>query len=340
MSQHQMIPIDQIELDKTNPRIQHALEMYGGKITAEHIKLALGATTNDPDEETSQKTPNIINLRKSILANGGIIQPIILNRKGENSYICIEGNTRVLIYREFLSQKKEGNWSSIPAIIHDHIEQSDIDAIRLSAHLVGPRPWYPYSKAKYLNHLRTSGSLSWEKIRDLCGGSELELKYDVAAYEDIEEYYRPVVEDRGYDFDVRRFSGFVELQKPGIKQAIFDAGYDLTNFANWIHDGKLKPLNTIRRLPNILKNEGAKKAFLKDGAWEAIKKLDIGTDQSKTLKEASIEDLSRELISRIYKLNYDKDQKLRESESMLASIDDLFDAVIHHRSQLNTVNDE
>ena len=70
----------------------------------------------------------------------------------------------------------------------------------------------------------------------------------------MEQYYRPVVGDDG-TFDTTRFSGFVELQKPGIKQAITATGFTLTDFAKWIHDNTLYPLQKVRLLPRILRNE-------------------------------------------------------------------------------------
>jgi hypothetical protein len=78
----------------------------------------------------------------------------------------------------------------------------------------------------------------------------------------MEQYYRPLIGDDG-DFDTTRFSGFVELQKPGIKQAITVAGFDFSDFATWIHEGKLFPLQKVRVLPRILRNDKARDIFLK-----------------------------------------------------------------------------
>ena len=65
----------------------------------------------------------------------------------------VEGNTRLAIYRAFLRDKIPGEWKTIPAIVHGSLAQKQVDAIRLQCHIVGPRPWDPYSKAKYLDHL-------------------------------------------------------------------------------------------------------------------------------------------------------------------------------------------
>lgn len=54
----------------------------------------------------------------------------------------------------------------------------------------------------------------------------------INAYSEMETYYRPIIPDDG-SFDTTRFSGFVELQKPGIKEAIAKAGFDVTHFSRW-----------------------------------------------------------------------------------------------------------
>ena len=98
---------------------------------------------------------------------------------------------------------------------------------------MGPRPWDPYSKAKYLYELRTQEHLPFATIVDYCGGRQTEVVEHINAYSDMEQHYRPVLGDDGA-FDTTRFSGFVELQKPGIKQAITATGFDLSDFARWI----------------------------------------------------------------------------------------------------------
>ena len=113
---HDRVLIDDIELDRSNPRIRKFLEMYGDDPTPEQIFLALGAG-NDDDASTSSST-TYEKLKQSILSNGGIIQPIILNRRQDGTLICVEGNTRVALYRHFRDTKVAGDWTRIPALVH------------------------------------------------------------------------------------------------------------------------------------------------------------------------------------------------------------------------------
>lgn len=298
--------VEEIELDQSNPRIRKFLEMYGDEPTSEQIFLALGA--GNEDDVGSSNSTTYEKLKQSIISNGGIIQPIILNRRSDGSLICVEGNTRVALYKHFHDTNVKGEWTRIPALVHDEIDQASVHAIRLQVHLVGPRPWDPYSKAKYLYELRTQEHLPFATIVDYCGGRQNEVVESINAYADMEQYYRPVVGDDG-EFDTTRFSGFVELQKPGLKQAITAAGFNLSDFARWIHDGRLFPLQKVRVLPRILRNEKARAIFLKQGARKAESVLEK-PDLNRTLQEAEIGQFARALVAKIATLPYSECQRI------------------------------
>lgn len=306
---HENISVAKIELDQANPRIRKFLEMYGDTITADQIYQALGAAGDDESESST----SFEKLKNSILTNGGIIQPVILNRRANKSLVCIEGNTRVALYQSFIAEKVKGDWSQIPAIVYEQMTVAQIDAIRLQVHLVGTRAWDPYSKAKYLHQLRTQDLMPFERIVEFSGGRKKEILESINAFSDMEQHYRPILPD-DTAFDTRRFSGFVELQKPGIKEAILAAGFEFKDFAVWIHEDKLSPLNTIRSLPRILRNHKAKEAFLKHGAKEAMKLLDR-PDLNKALAEAGIGALAQALTQAIYGLPWKELQRLRADPS-------------------------
>jgi hypothetical protein len=302
---HELVSVESIELDKDNPRIRKFLEMYGDDITPEQFFLALGAAGDDESESSA----SFEKLRNSILTNGGIIQPVILNRRGDGTLVCVEGNTRVALYTSFSNEKVRGDWTSIPALVYDDMSRERIDAIRLQIHLVGTRAWDPYSKAKYLHHLRKHELLPFDRIVEFSGGRRKEVVESINAFSDMEQYYRPVLAD-DTEFDTRRFSGFVELQKPGIKEALLATGFSFTDFATWIHEGKLSPLNTVRSLPRILRSQKAREAFLKHDAKAAMKMLDR-PDVSRVLAEAGIGALAQALTQAIYALSWREAERLR-----------------------------
>jgi hypothetical protein len=302
----QQVPVESIELDCTNPRIRKFLDMYPDTPTPEQIYLALGAAGDDESESST----SFEKLRSSIITNGGVINPVILNRRAEGTLVCVEGNTRVALYKSFIEDKVKGNWTTIPALVHEQMDETQADAIRLQVHLVGTRPWDPYSKAKYLHHLRTRELLPFSRIVDFCGGRQKEVVELINAYSDMEKYYRPVVPDDG-SFDTSRFSGFVELQAPGVKEAIIRSGFTLTNFAEWIHERKLYPLHYVRSLNRVLANSKARELFLKKDIKAAMQALDR-PDLDKTLADAGIDQLAQALSRCVYSLSWTEAERLRK----------------------------
>lgn len=315
---YQLLSVDQLELDTTNPRIRKWVEIYGENPTAEQIHLALGAGSSDTEASSTTFT----SLKESIRTNQGVINPIIVNQLPNGRKVVVEGNTRVAIYRGFKEDGIAGPWDQIPALVHINLEQTGIDAIRLQAHLVGPRPWDPYSKAKYLHYLRNQEHIPFSQLVDLCGGKRREIQDYIDAYADMEKYYRKVIPEDGA-FDATRFSAFVELQKPAIKQAILKAGFELEDFARWVHERLIDPLQTVRLLPRILERPETRAAFLQDGAKEAAKLLDAPPPAS--AQALTLEELARSLAQRINQLPYKDLERLIENQSLpLAQV--LFEA--------------
>lgn len=286
------LPIDQVKLDINNPRIKKWLEIYGDEITGEAIALALSASSGNATASTYTA------LKESIKVNGGIINPIIVNKNEDGNYIVIEGNTRLQIYKDFLEADPEGPWKEIIAIVYNDLPDADIHAIRLQSHLVGPRDWDPFSKAKYLNQLSNIDKMPMSMIISFCGGKSGEIKKLIEAYVDMKKYYFPEVEKSGIDADPREFSKFSELQNTSVAQAIAIHKYNKSDFAKWVINGNIDTAQNVRKLPAILENKIAREEFLKTNISEAIKYLNASETGAKDLSKASMDELVVELINR------------------------------------------
>ena len=70
MNNYTELPVAKIELDKSNPRIARGVAYYGENITSETMALLLGSTSEA-----------CASLRESIRENGGIIHPIVVNKR-------------------------------------------------------------------------------------------------------------------------------------------------------------------------------------------------------------------------------------------------------------------
>ena len=304
--QFEALPVETLVLDASNPRVARYIEMYGGDVTNEQMSLALGAANYEQGESTT----TFQSLRASIRTHGGLIHPILVNRESVNRLVVIEGNTRALIYRQFRRDDDSGRWDEIPAIVYDRLDKKEIDAIRLQAHLVGPRQWDPYSKAKYLDYLSNSEHLTTDQIIDFCGGQRTEVHRFIDAYNDMEDHYRPLLASDD-QFDPTRFSAFLELQAPRVQEALVTSGYTKKDFAGWVNDQILYPSDRVRKLPAILANPQAERVFLTHGAREAEKVLD-SPSTVEALEDATLVQLADALSNRIAKMAYTDLLRLRE----------------------------
>ena len=323
-TKYQNILITQIDFDSNNPRIKKALEQYGDNITAQRIHFALRSADDKENAASS-----FSKLSGSIRAFGGITQPITVYKK-DGQYVCIDGNTRLAIFKEFNNKDEVvGDWDNIIALVLDNPTQKEIDSVRISAHLVGARPWPAYEKARYLHHLYYKEFKDFDEMIALCGGNKSDIERQINAYEEMNEHYRDKVDDTAFHID--RFSGFVELQKSNIKNSIFDAGFDLDDFGEWIKDGKIHPLNTIRQLPVVLRDQESRKIFT-DGGIGSIKTAIKHVEQNKygpqnaNLQNFSLEQLTIATKNKLSNLTLPELQEFRkESNNQISNLEDLFE---------------
>ncbi len=332
---YKIIDVKVVSYDPQNPRIKMALEKYGENLNDERIKFALQSAT-DGTKGASSYTQ----LKDSIRASGGVMAPIIVRGDKEGRYVCIDGNTRLAVYREFLAEGIAGDWTRIKAIELEDSHPRFIEETRVSAHLVGAREWPAYEKARYLHYLRNQKFMEYSQMIELCGGNRVDIERQIAAFEDMNRYYRDLVDDTAFHID--RFSGFVEVQKSKVKNAIFEAGFEMGDFGKWISEGNIYKLANVRDLPKVLRNDEAKKIFVEGGyrsIEEAIRFVDEQSRQQindrfdqETLKEISVYQLSEIMARRISEIPFGEIQALKsgeqeDAEERILTIEELFNSL-------------
>ena len=256
-STNRLIPTQQIDFDRDNPRIKVALEKYGDKLNEQRIRFALQTAT-----EGSASTSSYRSLKDSVRAARGISVPIVV-WPDNGRFVCVDGNTRLAIYHELHGERAPGDWTAINCLVLNNPTPSDIETIRVTAHLVGAREWPAYEKARYLHYLRNVEFMDYDDLIARCGGNKRTITQQIDAYDDMNEFYRDVNTDDAFKVD--RFSGFVELQKTDVKESIYSAGLDLHDFGRWIRDGQIYRLADVRKLPRVLADDEAKDIFINGG---------------------------------------------------------------------------
>jgi hypothetical protein len=334
------IPLEWLELDTRNPRIGPLVASLETAPNPEWVVMALGRYSSD-DEERSTAT-SYSSLKESIKASGGIMQPIIAAPiKGTERFVVIEGNTRVAIYKELADESDDSRWLKVPTIVREEENEKGEHAIRLQAHLVGPRPWRPYAKAKYLHDLYHDEKLSLTEIHAICGGAgrRREIEEYIDAYADMQRHYVGLL--NGAPLDQSRFSAFVELQKPPVLASLTAHGFSKTDFAKWVNDDRLSPLQTVRQLPRILAHAEARQRFLTRNAGEALKILEQPAS-TEVIRDASVEQLAAALAVKMRSLTWpEANAILQDRESRLTQT--IVDCYFELRSickQLNIEDNE
>lgn len=313
---YENLPINIVELDLNNPRISQWIKMYGNNLSSEAIALALGG---------GEKASSYASLKESIKVNGGIINPITVNKDDEGKYTVIEGNTRLQIYKEFANSDPEGPWAKIPALVYDNMPIDEIHAIRLQTHLVGPRDWDAFSKGKYLHQLSEIDKMPMSKIISFCGGQAAEIRGFIDAYVDMNENYFSKAEEYGMDPDPREFSKFREAQKRPIQEAIAAHGYTREDFAKWVINGNIDTAQNVRKLPQILADSDVRKVFLSANVSEAEKYLYKETANSADLSKCSIDELVVALTMKVRNIPRKEEKELLISPNAQRKRDNIRD---------------
>ena len=100
----ELIPIEKIDPDVKNPRIQNDLRNLledPSQANREQIFDALSARRDGEDG------PTYAALRDSIKGTKGIVTPIMVKKATGDRYLCVEGNTRLCVYEALVEQGEE-----------------------------------------------------------------------------------------------------------------------------------------------------------------------------------------------------------------------------------------
>ena len=316
------IAIDKIDPDHKNPRIQNDLRNLledPSQATREQIFDALSARRDGEDG------PTYAALRDSIKGTKGIVTPIMVKKATGDRYLCVEGNTRLCVYEALVEQGEEDFKKIEAKIFEGELEKEEEHLIRLSAHFISARSWTPHAKAEYTKSLVDQGELSWERITEITGGTESELKRQVKAYQNFEKYFRPIIDETVLISPEKKFSHFVEFEKGSIQEAMGANNLGTQDFAKWVRDENIKGGADVRSLESVLNNDDAKGKFLNlvnkggDASISALKTvaMEMVVDSPDVpLKEADLSALSLELNKKLGSLKHEQVQRWKNGIDM------------------------
>ena len=205
-----------------NPRVYSILRANGGTPTQKEI------------EEKMTSMDHVKQLRLSIEQNGGLIDPLIVVKRGSD-LVVLEGNSRLAAYR-LLAEKDPVKWQKVRAqILPEEISENDIFTLLGQYHLVGRKDWSVFEQAAYLYRQKKASNLENDILAKNVGLTEGKVKSYLEVYEFMLEhndlkpdrwsYYEEYLKSRG----IKKYRGtsskidevFVQQVKTGtIKQAM------------------------------------------------------------------------------------------------------------------------
>jgi len=139
------IEIDKLVLDEENPRIGY---------WRDNIMRVTDATSQG-DLEIALKSGNYEDynrLKRSIETSEGAMEEIWVYPIEDGKYKIIDGNTRVLIYKDLRDKyPQKDSYKKIRCkVLPPDITEKSINFIRLIAHLRGVNDWQAYERARML----------------------------------------------------------------------------------------------------------------------------------------------------------------------------------------------
>ena len=205
-----------------NPRVYSILRANGGTPTQKEI------------EEKMTSMDHVKQLRLSIEQNGGLIDPLIVVKRGSD-LVVLEGNSRLAAYR-LLAEKDPVKWQKVRVqILPEEISENDIFTLLGQYHLVGRKDWSVFEQAAYLYRQKKASNLENDILAKNVGLTEGKVKSYLEVYEFMLEhndlkpdrwsYYEEYLKSRG----IKKYRGtsskidevFVHQVKTGtIKQAM------------------------------------------------------------------------------------------------------------------------
>ncbi|MBD5272724.1 MAG: hypothetical protein HDS42_05600 [Bacteroides sp.] len=217
-----------------NPRIKSIIDSeFGENPTQQEI------------EGKMKSLDSVKELRRSIIANDGLIEPIIVKNN-----IVIEGNSLLAAYR-LLCTTDPIKWGKIrAAVLPDDITEEQIFSLLGTIHIVGKTPWNPFEQAGYLKRRVTTSRKPIEAIAEELGLKRSSAKAYISTFDLMVE---------NDDMDPSKWSYYFELNKNSniLKANKSYPQYDIVeNIIERIKNNEFADAREIRKVGNIMKATG------------------------------------------------------------------------------------
>jgi hypothetical protein len=305
--EYREMPLEDVRLDPSNPRIQHAVK-----------RITKGGVVSQGDlRNLILDLPGVPELFKSIRDNGGLLEPIYVRPDGR----IIEGNCRAASYLKLHNvNSKDARWQTVPAILVPNISNRQVAILQGQYHVAGKNKWLAYEKAGHLHTMHAELKMDEKTIARTLGMHERDVIRDLKAYETMTEKLLPEIKS-GNGLD--KWSFVQELYKRKDLEEYRAKPRNVDEFVSLVVNKKLKKGADVRKLARILSHAGAVKVLKKqdvESAMSVVGKADPTAD-SRAFRKL------KQTTSLLQRLPNKELQRLRDSEKSRAILQELFTAV-------------
>lgn len=250
--------VSDLELDPKNQRLGYKLRTH---------KKGVPATDKELHEMLWDIDP-VKDLYQSIFNNGGLLEDPVIYQNG----IVVEGNCRVVCLRELCKKYPEDKRfpQVYVRILPKGVTEEQLMLLLGELHIAGKIEWRAFDQAEYVWKMNKIFGRNYDYLASHLRWSRTKLTQKIAAYEESKAY----IERTGDPDGINRFSHFEEfMKKKELRDERENNADFMIEFGDWVRAGKFPDAKDIRRLPDILNNEEAKKKFLDSGIRDAQKVL-------------------------------------------------------------------
>lgn len=238
--EEKMLPVVDLEFYPENPRIYSILN-------------ADGATPSQEEIEAKMVTmEHVRELRVSIKANGGLIDPLIVLRK-EDVHVVLEGNSRLAAYRLLLKDDPLVWRTAKCWILPQDITENAIFTLLGQYHLISRKDWSLFEQAGYLYRQKIASGLEIETIAKHMGLNESIAKKYVEVYSFMKENNDLVSEHWSYYDEY--------LKNRGIKKYRRTNPQIDTTFIRQVKTGEIKQAIDVRSVLGKIAGTNGKQAM-------------------------------------------------------------------------------
>lgn len=257
------IEIDKLVLDEENPRIGY---------WRDNIMRVTDAASQG-DLEIALKSGNYEDynrLKRSIETSEGAMEEIWVYPIEDGKYKIIDGNTRVLIYKDLRDKyPQKDTYKKIRSkVLPPDITEKSINFIRLIAHLRGVNDWQAYERARMLYILWYHRGYTEEELQSTTKLSLNDIRRWHEAYKNMNEQFLPNYSHK--PDALLKFSYFVEFENKKIKDGMKRCGLTTKDFCDWVGNDEISRAQDVRDLRKMFENDDIAR-ILKEEGFQAAK---------------------------------------------------------------------